>query len=299
MLAGIFCHHMNPWIEAIRFRTLPVSIAGVLSAVALNVADGTLHLVPALLCLIFALLCQTASNFANEYFDFKAGRDRVDREGPRRGVTEGDISPRAMLLATVAVLAVAVVVGLTIAWYGGWWLIALGVLVTLGVLAYSTGPWPLSTHCLGEVAVVFFFGFVPVVFTYYVQAHSVNTIVVLTSFAIGLQGANVLIVNNYRDADDDAAVNKHTLANTLGRRLMPWLYFTNALVAGALWLPAWHLLPDAWVLVPLFYVAAATAVAIRISSLDGRRLNPFLGITAMLMFVQAALFLVAALLHNV
>ena len=60
--------------------------------------------VPALLCLVFALLCQIASNFANEYYDWRAGRDRTGREGPRRGVTEGDISPWAMKAATLPLL---------------------------------------------------------------------------------------------------------------------------------------------------------------------------------------------------
>ena len=36
--------------------------------------------------------------------------------------------------------------------------------------------------------------------------------VFLASLAVGLMGANVLIVNNYRDMADDAAVGKHTLA---------------------------------------------------------------------------------------
>ena len=51
---------------------------------------------PAVLCLVFAVLAQIASNFANEYYDYRDGLDRPGREGPRRGVTEGDISPRAL-----------------------------------------------------------------------------------------------------------------------------------------------------------------------------------------------------------
>lgn len=289
---------MNPWVEAVRFRTLPVSIAGVLSAVALNVLTDTVRIVPAILCLLFALLCQTASNFANEYFDFKAGRDKIDRDGPRRGVTEGDISPGAMLVATLSILALAGCVGLAIAAYGGWWLIGVGILVAAGVMAYSTGPWPLSTHCLGELAVLFFFGVIPVSLTYYVQAQCFNPYIWLISASVGLQGANVLIINNYRDAADDAAVNKHTLANTLGPGLMPWLYFSNSLVSTALFLPVWHMFVDAWVLVPFAYVLISILIAWKIARISGRKLNPFLGITAMLMFAMSALFLLAAVLSR-
>ena len=99
------------WIEAMRLRTLPVSLAGVIYAVGLGIDTHHFRVMPAILCLIFALLAQIASNFANEYYDFKRGFDRVGRDGPRRGVTEGDISPESMKYATYATLGVACVTG--------------------------------------------------------------------------------------------------------------------------------------------------------------------------------------------
>ena len=97
----------KPWIEATRPRTLPVSLAGVITGTACAAHYGPVCWWQAALCLIFALLAQVASNFANEYFDFKGGLDRKGREGFRRGVTEGDISPKAMLAATLATLGAA------------------------------------------------------------------------------------------------------------------------------------------------------------------------------------------------
>ncbi len=102
-----------------RLRTLPVSAAGVLTAIGYNVGDGTFKAAPATLCLIFALLAQVASNFANEYYDYRDGLDRAGRDGPRRGVTEGDITPGAMLRATYATLGMACCVGLSLLWWGG------------------------------------------------------------------------------------------------------------------------------------------------------------------------------------
>ena len=92
------------WIEAMRLRTLPVSVAGVVAACGYALLDGTFRAAPAAICLTFAVLAQIASNFANEYYDYTAGLDRAGREGPRRGVTEGDITPQAMLRATYAAL---------------------------------------------------------------------------------------------------------------------------------------------------------------------------------------------------
>ena len=71
---------MNPWIEAMRPRTLPVSVAGVLAGTACAIIHGLQNVIPAVCCLLFALLAQIASNFA-----------KVDkRQRPReRGQGEG------------------------------------------------------------------------------------------------------------------------------------------------------------------------------------------------------------------
>lgn len=281
------------WIEAMRLRTLPVSVAGVVTAVAYAIGDGVFEIVPAALCMVFALLCQIASNFANEYYDYRAGRDRAGREGPRRGVTEGDLSPGSMKRATFITLAAAAVTGLCLTHWGGLWLIAVGFVIGIFALAYSAGPWPLSTHCMGEVAVLCFFGIVPVNLTYYVEALSWSREVFAGSVAVGLMIANVLIVNNYRDREEDRAVGKHTLANTLGAKAMPFLYAANALVAVGLMMSQWFAMPLLWLAVPSAYLAGAMCVALRMSRLAGRQLNPFLGITAMSILIYSLLFLLA------
>ena len=182
-----------------RLRTLPVSLSGVVIATALAWWRGHFAWMPALLCLLFALLAQVASNFANEYYDFKHGADKKGRVGPRRGVTEGDIRPHTLLIVTFATLATAGMVGCCLIPYGGWWLLPVGIGIALGALAYSTGPYPLSYHGLGELAVFLFFGVIPVTLTYYVQALRIEPLVILASMSTGLLGVNVLLVNNYRD----------------------------------------------------------------------------------------------------
>ncbi len=280
-----------------RLRTLPVSVAGVMMAWAFGLFSPVMRWTPALLCLVFAVLAQIASNFANEYYDFKRGLDRPGRDGPRRGVTEGDITPRAMKRATFLTLAAACLVGLSLVAWGGWWLIVAGVLIALGVIAYSAGPWPLSHHGLGEVAVVFFFGLVPVNLTYYLITGTLwEPQVGLASLSVGLMGANVLIVNNYRDRDDDMAVGKRTLAVRFGRGPMAALYLINGYVAVALMSGLWLALP-AWMLVfPAVYLIGHTALYIRISISSGPALNPCLGLTSIAMFFYSASLLVCAII---
>lgn len=278
------------WIEAMRLRTLPVSLAGVIMAWGFCFLYDNFNLIPAILCLLFALLAQIASNFANEYYDFKSGLDRKGREGPRRGVTEGDITPQAMKFATFGTLALACVIGCSLIYYGGWWLLPIGIFIALGVMAYSTGPYPLSHHGLGEVAVLFFFGIIPVTLTYYVQSLQWSLDVLLASISIGLMGANVLIVNNYRDHDDDKEVGKRTLAVIFGRSAVSNLYLFNGYIAVALMGVTWMSMPIwAWA-IPILYLIAHTAIWWQLGIRTGARLNPLLGMTAMVMAAYSLAF---------
>lgn len=283
---------IKAWIEAMRLRTLPVSVAGVVMAAAYALEDGVFSLLPAALCMAFAVMAQIASNFANEYFDFRDGLDRVGRDGPRRGVTEGDLTPGAMKRAAFATLAAACGIGLSLIWWGGWWLLPAGVVIAAGAMAYSAGPWPLSRHGLGEVAVIAFFGIVPVNLTYYIMSGTFTSAVAAGSLAVGLMGANVLLVNNYRDADDDSAVGKHTLATIFGRRTASTLYLLNGAGAAALMLLSQ---PRAeWITIA--YLILHIAIWRQLERRSGRALNPLLGMTAMLMAAYAIAFLVMALL---
>lgn len=289
---------IKDWIEAIRPRTLPVSVAGVVAASTLACSVHKFDFVPAFLCFMFALLGQIASNFANEYYDYKGGLDKKGRQGPRRSVTEGTISPKAMLNATLATVAVACVLGLCTLFYGPWWLIIVGILVAAGVFAYSAGPYPFSHHGLGDVAVLFFFGLIPVNFTYFLQTGAFSVQSVLVSVAVGLMSVNVLIVNNYRDADDDRAVGKKTTVVLLGRKIMSKVYLFNGIVAAALMVPVLSngVFLFLWIIPIMVYMVMHVIVWNRLVTLKGRMLNMVLGQTARNMLVFALLFMVVCLL---
>lgn len=289
---------LRRWIEAMRLRTLPVSVAGVIAGTACAVISGGFSALPALLCLLFAMLAQIASNFGNEYYDFKNGLDKKGRAGFRRGVTEGDISPSAMKAATYLTLAAAAVVGLMLLFFGEWWLIIVGALIGVFALAYSAGPYPLSHHGLGDVAVVIFFGVVPVTFTCYLQTHDWNVLPLSlpTSVATGLIAANVLIVNNYRDAEDDASVGKRTTVVIFGRKVMGTCYLLSGLLAMLLMMPVWVKLGLYSLAVPAVYIALHVATWRKVVASRGAALNPLLGRSAVNLLVFALLLIVAAAL---
>ncbi len=286
--------NLKAWIEAMRLRTLPVSVAGVVAGAAYALCAGAFRWSVVAVCLAFAVMAQIASNFANEYFDFAAGLDRPGREGPRRGVTEGDISPSSMRTAAFVTLALACAVGLCLLFWGPWWIVIVGAVLAVGALAYSAGPYPLARHGLGEVAVLIFFGIAPVNLTFFLQTGFFDISVLLGSLSLGLMGANVLIVNNYRDMEDDAHSRKFTLAVLYGRRAVATMYLFNGYIAVALMCGIWMALPPLLRLIPIVYLMLHTQLWIMLGRRRGADLNPLLGLTSVAMLVYALGFAAAA-----
>lgn len=283
------------WIEAMRLRTLPVSIAGVIAGTGCAIMQNSFSAIPALLCLLFAMLAQIASNFGNEYYDFKNGIDRKGRDGFRRGVTEGKISPNAMKKATYLTLLAAAATGCMMLLYGDWWLVIAGVVILLFALGYSTGPYPLSHHGLGDAAVILFFGIIPVTLTCYLQTgfwHCLR-IAIPVSIAIGLLAANVLIVNNYRDMEDDASVGKRTTVVIFGRIIMERAYLLSGISGMIIMYPVWTVYPM-WILtVPAVYITLHLATWRCFRKARGTALNPLLGRTALNLLLFSLLFMLS------
>lgn len=291
---------VRAWIEAMRLHTLPVSVAGVLTAGGCAVYYKGFSVLPFTICLLFAIGAQIVSNFANEYFDYKNGLDRKGREGFRRGVTEGDITPGAMRNATFGLLAVVCILGLSLIYWGGWWLIGVGIAVALFAIGYSAGPYPLSHHGLGEIAVIVFFGLVPVIMTTYVQTRSWTMLPMTTwlALAIGLMGANVLVVNNYRDIEDDRSAGKRTLAVRFGREAMQRLYLFNGFAALlCIQIATIARIGYFWQIGALIYINLHYIIWKQICQSNGSELNPLLGRTALLMF-GVSLWILIALIFN-
>ena len=219
------------WLLAARPHTLPASSSPVIVASALAYYTQSFKFVPAFICLVFALIAQIISNFANDYFDYKKGIDNKERLGPKRAVAEGWIKPGTMLSVTLALLLVDLLIGLTLVWYGGYELIIVGVIIAVFALAYSGGPYPLSSNGWGDVCVLFFFGIIPVGFTYYVQVLEWTTVVTLCGIAVGLVVTNILVANNYRDRYTDKNAGKKTSIVIFGEKFGRYFYLFNGLAA--------------------------------------------------------------------
>lgn len=284
-----------------RPKTLAAGSVPVIVASALAYSAGCFQLVPALLCLVFALLSQIASNFSNDYFDYKNKTDDEMRLGPARAVSSGWIAPNYMLVGTAIDIALACAFGLCLIYYGGWWLIAVGVVCVLSLLAYTAGPYPLSYHGLGDVFVLVFFGWVAVVFSYYVQAKVFCWQSLVAGTSVGLGAVNILILNNYRDYENDKASCKHTTIVLFGKKYGEYVYLINGFVAVGLCFLFWKQSSLASLL-PLFYLPFHVITWRTMCKIGkGRSLNSILGMTSrnLLIFgILLSIGLIAPLIWN-
>ncbi len=223
------------WIAGARPKTLPAAIAPVLVGTAF--AGYNASLFNTFLALVVALGLQIGVNYANDYSDGIKGTD-ANRIGPMRLVGSGAATPEAVKKAAFISFGIAALAGIYISARSSWLLLIVGALALVAAWTYTGGPKPYGYMALGEVSVFIFFGVVATVGTYFIHVDSVSREVILVSFAMGAIACAILVLNNLRDLEKDAAANKRTLAVVMGdkstRDLYKWLMFFALIIAVAL-----------------------------------------------------------------
>lgn len=214
-------HKPNPvvaWWLAIRPKTLTVSLVPVMVGSSLAYAEaGAVLWLPLLAALAAAMLIQVGTNLHNDVSDFERGADGAERIGPARATASGWLAPAAVRRAALACFGLAMLLGVYLVWHGGWPILLLGLGSIAAGWAYTGGPRPIAYSALGELFVWLFFGLGAVMGSYYLQTLRLGWNVIIAASMIGLFAAAVIVVNNYRDLDNDRRIGKNTLAVRLGR----------------------------------------------------------------------------------
>jgi 1,4-dihydroxy-2-naphthoate octaprenyltransferase len=209
------------WIAGARPKTLVAAIAPVMVGTAFAGYDA--EVTNFLLALIVGLALQIGVNYANDYSDGIKGTDN-NRVGPIRLVGSGLAQPGEVKLAAFISFGVAALAGLILSARTEWYLLFIGALAIIAAWGYTGGKKPYGYLGLGELSVFIFFGLVATLGTYYVQVGSLSIEVALAAIAMGLLATAILIVNNLRDLERDAASGKRTLAVKLGAAKTRSLY---------------------------------------------------------------------------
>jgi 1,4-dihydroxy-2-naphthoate polyprenyltransferase len=279
------------WLTAIRPRTLLVAVAPVLVGTALAWHDlGTLSVLILGVTVLTALLIQVGTNLHNDVADFERGADDPGtRLGPRRATAEGWLTPTQVRRAAMRSFVAAFFIGLWLAWQGGWPILAIGIAAIACAWSYSGGARPIAYSSLGELFVWLFFGVAAVAGSYYLQAGRFDAIALAAGALLGLPAAAVLVVNNYRDMDNDRRAGRRTFAVVFGVR-------ASRIEYGALVLLPFALLPllalaggPGWLLGLLALPWAVLLVRRFVSSPAGPAFNELLADTARLQLVLGAL----------
>ncbi|EPE7491757.1 1,4-dihydroxy-2-naphthoate polyprenyltransferase [Cronobacter universalis] len=235
------------WLESLRPRTLPLAFSAILVGSALAAWQGYFDPVITLLALLTAGLLQILSNLANDYGDAVKGSDQPDRLGPLRGMQKGAITAPQMKRAIQFTVALICISGLALVYVAcrsmadvlGF--LALGALSILAAITYTVGTRPYGYMGLGDISVLVFFGWLSVLGSWYLQAHTLIAPVWLPATACGLLAAAVLNINNLRDIDSDRRNGKNTLAVRLGP-VVARRYHVGLLVGALGCLAAFNLL---------------------------------------------------------
>lgn len=216
--------NIKSWIIAARLRTLPLAFSGILVGTALAFSSGTVNYLIAGLTLLTAILLQILSNLANDYGDAVSGVDSEERDGPKRMVQSGAITKESMRNGLIITSILTFLSGLTllyIAFPANWEYVL--VFLTIGLVAiaaaikYTMGKNPYGYAGFGDLFVFLFFGIVAVLGTYFLQAQSIDWLVLLPASSIGLFAVGVLNVNNIRDIESDKLSGKFSIPVRIGK----------------------------------------------------------------------------------
>ncbi len=217
---------INNWLKAFRLRTLPLALSSIILGGFLSAYTKNFNLLVTSLAIVTTILLQILSNLANDFGDFKIGTDNDERVGPTRSVQGGDISAKSMKKAVHLFIGLSLVSGSSLIYFGTVGMsvgnfiafFILGVLAIAAAVNYTMGNNPYGYKGYGDFFVLIFFGFIGVLGTYYLNAHTLNLNLFLPALSLGLLSTAVLNLNNLRDIENDKKSGKHTLVVKYGTR---------------------------------------------------------------------------------
>lgn len=279
------------WILASRPRTLPAAVVPVMVGSALAIYEGKFFPIYSIVALVCSLLIQIGTNFSNDLYDHLKGSDTKDRKGPLRVLASGLITVNEMKLGIFIIFSLSFLLGLYLVYSVGLVILWIGILSILAGLAYTAGPFPLAYNGLGDLFVFLFFGIIGTVGTYYLHTQQFNIIALIISIPVGALITNILIVNNYRDIEEDRIAGKKTLAVILGREFSRYEFIFFILIS--FFVPfILHFEYDfaLWIFLPYLTLPLAITLVKMLFAYTGTQLNKTLELTAKFSAMYGFLF---------
>lgn len=226
-------------------HTWPASIFPVLLALAFAFASNhSISVASSIILLLIAILCQSAVNAFNDYFDYVKGIDTKDDnvEVDDSVLVYNDINPKAALMLAIGLLSAALILGIYCIWIAGWAPLAVAFIGAAAIVLYSGGKTPISFLPIGEIVSGFVMGALITFASYIVFTKSINWFVLVWSIPLVIGIGLIMMTNNTCDIEKDAVNSRHTLPVMLGRKRSLTLYRSlialwciSIIVIAALW----------------------------------------------------------------
>jgi 1,4-dihydroxy-2-naphthoate octaprenyltransferase len=285
------------WLLASRPKTLLAAVVPVLVGGAFALADKKFSPTATFIALFCSLCIQIGTNFTNDLYDFLKGADTTERIGPIRVLNAGLITKKEMRNAILIVFGSAFFAGLYLVWLGGLPILIIGLLSIMAGYIYTAGPYPLAYNGLGDLFSFAFFGVVGTTGTYFVNTLHWSPIALQASIPVGTLITAILVVNNYRDIEQDAAAGKRTLAVKFGKRFTEIEYIVlliTAFVVPVILVAVNGL--SLWLLLPFASLPLAFRMVSLLFTLEGQELNKLLELTAKFSALFGLLFSIGAII---
>jgi 1,4-dihydroxy-2-naphthoate octaprenyltransferase len=274
---------MKKWMIILRAYSWPASLVPVVLGSVIAWRAGAFSRLDFVLTFTAALLVHSAANMANTYFDFKNGVDRKETADDR-GLVDGLMEPRAMLLVSLGLFAVGAAIGLLLAFKNG-----VPALIWLGAAGFALAWFYTATgfaykyRALGDIGIFFAFGPSIVAGTALIQTRAILPEALWASIPVGLLIVAILHANNMRDVKGDSDAKVATLAAALGPgRSVAFYYalifapYLLALTFGSIW--------------PAVLCALSAPLAVKLARLAARgEFSPLVPETAKLVAVYGIL----------
>jgi len=282
---------LNSWLLASRPKTLLAGVIPVMVGSALAISSGKFYPLISIIALFCSVLIQIGTNFTNDLYDYLKGADTKKRKGPVRVLASGLISVKEMKIGIAAVFGLAFLLGLYLVYSSNTVILIIGVVSIITGILYTAGPFPLAYNGLGDLFVFIFFGIVGTMGTYYLHVKEFSLLSFLVSLPVGALTTNILVVNNYRDIEEDKAANKKTLAVLFGKVFTRW-QFIILIILSYLTCLVLYLNFDYtfWIFLPYFTLPITVLLIRMLYKFKAEELNKTLELTAKFAGLYGLLF---------
>jgi 1,4-dihydroxy-2-naphthoate octaprenyltransferase len=290
------------WFLETRPQFLLLSVVLAFLGTSIAWYNGSFHLGHAILAFVGLLLCHISVNVLNDYYDYISGIDLKTRRTPFSGgsgfLPAASLNPRHVLWFGLVCFLLAVPIGIYFVLVSGWLLLPLLVIAAICILLYTpllTKPgWPEWAPGLG-------LGALPVLGAYFIQTGEYTLPALVASIPSGILVHNLLLLNEFPDAEADKTAGRRTLPITMGGKGAGIVYSALTIIMY-LWIIAWvaaRLMPVFCLIALATLPFAVRAIRGALNSQDESKLMPAMANNVMLVLLTQLLLGIGYLLAGV